>query len=338
MNRLERALGILLYLRARKNVTASQLAQKLQVSTRTIYRDVEMLSALGVPVYAELGREGGFRLLEGYFLPPVMFTVGEAISLLLGLNSLQRFRAKPYAQELDTAQQKLLAAVPDTLRETLRRVQEIVGFEEMPVDVFSLERLENGRLNREAADENTVLNIFLRAILERRQLKLTYSSPYRSVEENLTVAPDGMLWDRDHWYLVATRVDKRAEPRLWRADRVLKIRLDAAQSQGRRAFDIKAWRGRQWLAAAMQEWTRQAPVKLTVTREMAERLKQDWYYGQAHYRELDAARVELTFGADKREYVFELVRWLGEGAELLEPREWRDDLRQELCRMANTYS
>jgi predicted DNA-binding transcriptional regulator YafY len=90
MNRFDRALAILLLLRSGKTWSAPNLACRLEVSTRTIYRDIETLSAVGVPVYAEAGPEGGYRLVEGYFLPPIAFTVGEATSLLTGLALLDR--------------------------------------------------------------------------------------------------------------------------------------------------------------------------------------------------------------------------------------------------------
>ena len=72
MNPLDRALAILLLLRNGKTASAVDLARRFGVSPRTIYRDVERLGAVGVPVYAEMGRLGGFRLMEGYFLPPVI--------------------------------------------------------------------------------------------------------------------------------------------------------------------------------------------------------------------------------------------------------------------------
>ena len=80
MTRLERALGILLQLSGGTLVTAPDLAGRFEVSVRTIYRDIELLSALGVPVHAERGVAGGFRLAEGYFLPPVALNRAEAVS------------------------------------------------------------------------------------------------------------------------------------------------------------------------------------------------------------------------------------------------------------------
>jgi predicted DNA-binding transcriptional regulator YafY len=112
MDRFQRVLGILLHLRSGKEVSAFDLAQRFGVSRRTIYRDMEMLSALGVPVYAERGHAGGFRLLEGYFLPPVMFSKGEAVSLLLSVTLLRSLRAKPFPADLVKAEKKLLAAMP----------------------------------------------------------------------------------------------------------------------------------------------------------------------------------------------------------------------------------
>jgi predicted DNA-binding transcriptional regulator YafY len=112
MGRFERVLGILLHLRAGKEISAFDLAHHFGVSRRTIYRDMEMLSALGVPVYAERGHAGGFRLLEGYFLPPVMFSKGEAVSLLLSVTLLRSLRTKPFPADLVKAEKKLLAAMP----------------------------------------------------------------------------------------------------------------------------------------------------------------------------------------------------------------------------------
>src|SRR3954469_10782685 len=103
VNRLDRALGILLLLRSGAGISARELARRFEVSTRTIYRDIEALSALGVPVYAERGRGGGIRLLEGYFLPPVSFTQREALSLLLGVTLLGSLRGRPFAAEMETA-------------------------------------------------------------------------------------------------------------------------------------------------------------------------------------------------------------------------------------------
>jgi len=339
MNRLDRVLGILLWLRSRKTVSAAELATQFEVSQRTIYRDIQALSELGIPVYAEMGRAGGFRLLEGYFLPPVMFSVGEAVSLLLGLTALRRLRAKPFAAELETAEHKLLAAVPDHLREILAKAGHLIGFEAAPTDMFLHPELEAQELAAEprTMTEDSVITVFLQSLLEKRGVALHYRSPYSPEASNALIIPRGLLWDRDRWYLIGPKVGHDDEARLWRADRVLAIKPDKPLPDSDSDFDVEALLGRQWLSKAMSRWADETPVTIRLTPTQAERLKRDWYYGHARYRTLPDGDVLMTYGEGSREFVFELVRWLGPGAELVAPRAWRAALRKELEGMVRQY-
>ncbi len=335
MNRLDRALGILLLLRSGQSLSAAALAERFEVSTRTIYRDVETLSLVGVPVYAEMGRGGGFRLGEGYFLPPVMLSVGEAISLVLGLTLLRQLRAKPFAPELESAAHKLVAAVPERIRAVLAESQRIIGVEAMPADIFHPEPPPPPRADGVREDE--VVGTFLRAILDRRSLALQYRSPYRDRSERLRVTPLGLLWDRDYWYLVGSPGPAR-RPALWRADRVQAIEPDRILGADVQAFDVASLLGRGWLRAAMSEWLAEpAPVRIRMTAAQADRLRQDWYYAHAHFEPGGAGHVIMSFGEGNPQIVLELVRWLGPGAELLEPPEWRAMLQAELRGMLARY-
>ena len=83
----------------------------------------------------------------------------------------------------------------------------------------------------------------------------------------------------------------------------------------------------------MVDWSQESPVRVRLTRKQADRLRHDWYYRHASYEDLSDGQVLLTFGEDDRETVLELLRWLGPGAELLAPEEWRATLRKELRSM-----
>lgn len=136
-----------------------------------------------MPVYAEMGRAGGFRLVEGYFLPPVMFSVRAAISLVLGLSVLRNLRASPFAAERETGAQKLLAAMPDHLRAVLAEAQKVIGFERTAGDAFHAAPADaRWRNDSEIAElaERTVVDVFLQAILEHQAVVLDYRSPYRA--------------------------------------------------------------------------------------------------------------------------------------------------------------
>jgi predicted DNA-binding transcriptional regulator YafY len=331
-------LGILLRLRGERVVTASELASHFEVSVRTIYRDVDALSELGVPIYVERGRTGGFRLLQGYFLPALAFTQEEAISLALGVTLLRSLRTRPHASALDAAEHKLLAAMPAHLAAILSTAERFIGVESPPNDAFAQEDLTPAARTAIPDDrESQAIDIFLQGILDGTAVQLRYRSPYRSSANEIVAAPRGAFWDRQRWYLVGEVIGKETATRLWRADRVEQIRAISQPVAANPAFDIRSLLGRAWLRSAMAEWSQESPVRIRLTAAQAERLRSDWYYGQATFEPLDDETVIMTFGESQRDYVFALLRWLGPDAELLEPREWREALRDELSQMTVRY-
>lgn len=335
MKELDRILGILLALQSKRMVSAKQLAERFDVSTRTIYRDLQTMSLLGIPVYTERGRNGGIRLLEGYFLPPLMFSRAEAIALLLGMIMLRTLRAAPFQTEMDTATQKLLAAVPEHLRATLARLGQIIGAELSASDIFHPEPDEPAIAGnaQNAQRESAILTRFLQALLDGTAVRLTYQSPYRESTSSMDAHPQGVFWDRARWYLAGTDVERAQTQRLWRADRVTDISTISTPGQTGTSydkFDIADLLGHAWLKTAMDTWRQRAPVRLRITPEQAQRLRQDWYYRFARYEPCDDGKVLMTFGEGDVELVLALVRWLGPGAELLSPVAWRDTLRAQL--------
>ena len=87
----------------------------------------------------------------------------------------------------------------------------------------------------------------------------------------------------------------------------------------------------------MDQWQRSAPVVIRLTRPQAERLQRDWYYRHARFEESAGNQVIMTIGEEKQTIVFELLRWLGPGAELVEPKAWREQLKEELQQMLSIY-
>jgi predicted DNA-binding transcriptional regulator YafY len=296
------------------------------------------LSAVGVPVYAEQGRAGGFRLVEGYFLPPITFSVGEATSLLTGLALLRRLRARPFPIDLAAAGAKLLAALPERLRDTLAETERIIGFEATPHDSFhpDLSDAPPAPDDQVAAIESQVITAFLQCILERRAVALDYHAPHRAPTSHVLI-PYGMLWDRDRWYLVAARADRDEAPRVWRADRVLAIAPHIQPIDPAPSFDIAQLLGRRWLDDAMERWAASAPVTIRMTPEQAERLKRDWYYGHARFEQREQGDALMIFGETDRQLVFALLRWLGPGAELIAPESWRAAFAAEVRALLALY-
>jgi predicted DNA-binding transcriptional regulator YafY len=328
MKELDRILGILLILQNQRRISARLLAERFAVSTRTIYRDLQTMSLLGIPIYAERGRHGGVRLLEGYFLPPLMFSRSEAIALLLGTIFLRTLRAVPFAHDVDTAMQKLLAAVPEQLRETLTRLGQIIGAEVPPADIFHAEP-DEPLIASQAQRDGVTVTRFLQAILDGNGIRLEYQSPYRDTPITAEVDPRGLFWDRGRWYL-ATADQGEPTPRLWRANRVITIMATDLIPGRSNSFDVGEVLGHAWLKSAMTAWRQRAPVRLRVTLEQAQRLQQDWYYRFALYEPAYDGAVMMTIGERDPELVLALVRWLGPDAEIISPPAWRALLRIQL--------
>ena len=333
MKELDRILGILLTLQSERAITARRLAERFEVSTRTIYRDLQTMSLLGIPVYAERGRGGGVRLLEGYFLPPLMFSRSEAIALLLGTIMLRALRSVPFQPDVDTASQKLLAALPEELRASLARFGQTVGVELPTDDIFHPEP-DEARFPDNAQRDGATVTRFLQALLGGEAVRLAYQSPYREAESAMDARPLGVFWDRGRWYLVGAELERPERQRIWRADRVSAIGAGDApmpeDAAGQKGFDIGALLGGAWLRSAMDVWRTNAPVRLRVTAEQARRLRRDWYYRFARYETGEDGAVTIEFGEGDAELPLALARWLGPGAELLSPASWRATLRAQL--------
>lgn len=336
MTRLERALGILLQLSGGGVRTAPELAAYFRVAVRTIYRDVEMLGLLGVPVIGGRGQGGGYRIDDNYLVPAVAFSRAEATALLLTLSLVRSLRVTPLAGDLATAEKKLLATLPKGLRPLAEQASRLIVFERAASDVFH----EDPSLVEQPApvpEESKAVDTFLAAILSRTRVDLHYLSPYRSKPKVHDLDALGLLWDRDYWYLVAARADK-GEPLLFRADRVQSIKATTLKQQREGDFDVRSLLGRVWLTSAMRSWAKSDGVTIRMSAVQAERLKADWYYRHAIWSAEPDGSWVMNFSEGDRDLVFALMRWLGPGAELVAPEGWRSALQQQLIEMANAYA
>lgn len=335
--RFDRALEILMLMGAGRLVAAPELAQRFGVSVRTIYRDMDALTAAGVPLQTMRGAGGGYRLEEGFFLPPVAFRREEAVALILCMALARSLRVTPLATDLDAAASKLVAALPQRLRPLLAEARRVIGFERAADDIFHPEPP-----SPPAADERAAVDAALTAILDRTRIVFDYHSPYVGTARPVEADPLGVLWDRDHWYVVGlkrgdggTRIVGR---RMWRGDRMGAVRRLTLAAERPGGFDVRTMLDRAWLAEAMRDWSRTNPVRIRISHAQADLLKRDWQLRHASFEPEGPDSVVLVYGESDRALAFALVRWLGPGAEILAPAEWRAALAAELATMAARHA
>ncbi|MGW2024921.1 helix-turn-helix transcriptional regulator [Streptomyces decoyicus] len=237
----DRLLSILLLLQTRGRVPAGELAERLEVSTRTVYRDIESLSASGVPVYAERGRHGGIALLPGFRTDVTGLTTDEARALFI-LAAQGAHTALGLDEALGSALRKVMAALPAPHRPAA----ELAG-SRILVDP---DRWMGGP--RPAVD----LGILHTAVFTDLRLRIRYRHSGETRLRTYTVDPYGLVAKAGTWYLVA---DRRGRPQLFRADRVASATLTDAPVRRRAGVAL----AEVWQQLRRQVEDRPADVRVT---------------------------------------------------------------------------
>jgi predicted DNA-binding transcriptional regulator YafY len=327
-----RLLEMLLLLQARGQVTAAELAQRLEVSPRTVYRDAEALSSAGVPIYAERGRAGGIRLLPGYRTDVTGLTQDEARALFvlttggvhedLGLGTAAR-----------SAIVKVMRAVPEPFRPAATATSQRIL-----VDPAGWMR---------GGDPVGQLGVLQAAVFTDRRLRLRYrGSAERAAGQpkaagtgppaERVVDPYGLVCKAGIWYLVA---EVGGEPRLFRVSRVVSAEVDEAPVRRRDGVELAGlWeRLRRQVedrpaevrvqARVRREWLdifgRICAGNLVGSVEDAEPAGEEWVQVRLRYGAVPAARTLLSFGAN---------------VEVVSPPEVQADLAEQAADVVALYS
>jgi predicted DNA-binding transcriptional regulator YafY len=190
-------------------IKASELAEELGVSERTVHRYMGMLDELGIPIYSERGPYGGFSLVRGYKLPPLIFTPEEATALYLGASLVKDIWGASYFDAAVGATAKLDNVLPDALLQEVKQAQRGL--------------LVTGWLRRDYGPWAPILDDLRRSVAQRRQLRLVYQSFHRQVSER-TVDPYALALQWGNWYLVGL-CHLRDELRTFRVDRIQEAEL-----------------------------------------------------------------------------------------------------------------
>ncbi len=200
--RADRLLSTLLLLQAHGRMSAGTIAERLEVSERTVYRDIDALSAAGIPVYTERGRQGGCALLPGYRTDVSGLSASEARALFVfaGGGTLKDLGLD---QDLKQALRKLMASLPQAQRSGAIRAQERIVVE------------PRGWMR--PAEAVPHLAAVQEAVWGERRLDIGYRSSGASAARRLRVDPYGLVAKAGIWYLIAA---DRGEPRLYRVSRI----------------------------------------------------------------------------------------------------------------------
>ncbi len=219
-----RVLTVLELLQARGRLSGPEIAERLEVDLRTVRRYVTMLQDLGIPVEAERGRHGGYRLRPGYRLPPLIFTDEEALAIMLGLLAARRLGLVATASTIEGTLAKLERVLPPDVRDRVFAVQETLTIN--PV---------RGQVIPATA---TVLTLGT-AVNESRRVSMRYASS-RGEETERLFDPYGLVHVVERWYAPGY-CHLRSDLRLFRLDRIVDVELREETFQRPPHFDPLAF-------------------------------------------------------------------------------------------------
>jgi predicted DNA-binding transcriptional regulator YafY len=310
-----RLVSILLLLQTRGRLTAAQLAEELEVSVRTIYRDVEALSAAGVPLYGDAGHAGGYQLLDGYRTRLTGLTTEEAEALFLagvpgpaaelGLGSV-----------LAAAQLKVRAALPHELREHADRI--------------------SGRFHLDAPgwyaedDEAPYLPAVADAVWNSRVLHVRYRRWREPTDVERRLEPYGLVLKAGRWYVIAG-----PGPRTYRVDQILELAASGEEFSRPEDFDLAAY----WTAYQRDFHDRLHRGEAVVRLAPGVRLTGAAARAVEATGRTDAngwTRATLPIESIDRAHD-EFLR-LGTHIEVLEPAELRERIARTVTVLARTYT
>ncbi len=207
--RFDRIVHILIQLQSKRIVKAQELAIRFDVSLRTIYRDIKSLEQAGIPIIGEAGT--GYSLIDGYRLPPIIFTKEEALSFIGAEKLMQKYMDSHLIADFQSAIFKIKAVLNYTEKDLVSSLENQIKLSETTYDFF----------NKEVPQ---ALRLFFKSVASKKQVKIVYRGVNDQVSQERSIEPIGLFHENGFWYIAAFCL-LRKDYRQFRADRVLDIAI-----------------------------------------------------------------------------------------------------------------
>ncbi|PZT53752.1 helix-turn-helix transcriptional regulator [Paenibacillus silvae] len=199
----QRRLAMMRLMDSRQKFTARELAERFEVSVRTIQRDLDALQALGFPLYTEVGANGGYRVLPNRILPPLQLNQQEALGLFMMLEYLEQVPDFPYGSVREHLAEQYFSTLPADVQERITGMRDHIAFIQHPGEYM-----------------NALTSELLTAASEKRAITFMYHA--RSGWKRVNVYPLGIYYEQGYWYMPARNKDRVL---LYRVDRMRELTM-----------------------------------------------------------------------------------------------------------------
>ena len=303
MNRIDRISAILIQLQSRRVVKASDIAERFNISLRTVYRDVRTLEEAGIPLIGEAGV--GYSIMDGYRLPPVMFTREEATAFLTAEKFVEKLTDTSTMAHHKSAMYKVRAILKTAEKDALENLDD------------SIEVLRSHSQQR-AGNTDHIQNI-LDGIVQKKILRLDYFAGHTQEATKRDVEPVGVFYLDSFWHLIGY-CRLRNDYRDFRIDRIRKL-VNTDEVYESKHPTLKAY-----IAQTAKEKQLETVI-IKVDKSVASYLDHQKYYSGFVSEKTVGDMVEMTFLSSSIEGFARWYMMFGDQAEIVKPQTLTDKVK-----------
>jgi len=315
MNRTDRLSAILIMLQTKQIITASEIAERFDISLRTVYRDMRALDEAGVPIGAETGK--GYYLVEGYHLPPVMFTTEEAGSMLLAGKLVDNFTDISVKQYYNLAIDKIKSVLPDSQLNTISELNSQVHVIHRPtlVDVNC---------------PNNYIVAIQKALSTNSCLEIKYNSNYNNRTTTRTIEPLSLCFYGFQWHIIAF-CRLRNDYRDFRIDRVMELEIIDKCRKNNDNFSLEKY--------FKSLWNKQELYKVVVrfNKKITDSISNVRYFYGFYEEIIEEEYIKMKFAVNNYDYIANWLISLTDSIVPVSPPELIKKIKEKVQILAKKY-
>lgn len=303
MNKFDRITAILIHLQSKRLVTAQELSDRFEVSPRTIYRDIETLYNAGVPIIGEIGV--GYSMMEGYRLPPVMFTQEEAIAFIMAEKMVDKYGDAQNSKHFQSALFKIKSVLRSTEKEKTEEMDNRIT-------------IVKSEQQSEVIDKN--LPLIMRSLTDKEALQITYTALDPKTTASQIIEPIGIINENGVWNTIAYS-NQIKEYRHFRIDRISQIKLTG------KPFSQQHLNLKEYIDSKKKKEIIYRP-KIKIKKEVAHFIEEQKYkYGYVSEKEMENS-IEMKFETTCLQTFSRWFLTFADNAKIIEPQELKVLLKQ----------
>lgn len=315
MNRIDRLTAILIHLQSKKIVTANEIAERFDISKRTVYRDIRALEEAGIPIGSEAGV--GYFIVDSYHLPPVGFSKEEASALLIANKLTEKLTDKTLQNNLNAALYKIRSILNVTEKEFIENIDQ-------HIEVFSSSPIQKSDI------PDKIMDTILKGIDKKLALRLVYNSLSKSEDTCRIVEPVGICHYSFNWHLIAF-CKLRNDYRDFRIDRIKSINLTDEKFSQDGKPSIRDYFSR--LTSNSEVFM----VRLLLNKDVIPQISQaKYFFGFIDEKDL-GDQVEMSFLSNSEDYIGNWILTLLDQVEIIEPKSLKDYIIELVKKLQKIY-